>query len=100
MGVGVLLIGLRGHVPAWATFPLANFLLFTYLMMRIQSLRLDLAVPWRWEWMAAASLLFVLVLESIRLGLGNLSLVVIYNNSVYTVISYYLSTMKSSKSRS
>ena len=93
MGVGVLLIALRGHVPAWATFPLANFLLFTYLMMRIQSLRLDLAVPWRWKWMAAAALLFVLVLESIRLGLENLKLVVIYNNSVYTVISYYLATL-------
>ena len=93
MGVGVLLIGLRGHVPAWATFPLANFLLFAYLMMRIQSLRLDLSAPWRREWMMAAALLFVLVLEYIRLGLENLTLVVIYNNSVYTVISYYLATL-------
>ena len=94
MGLGVLLIALRGHVPAWATFPLANLLVFAYLMMRIQSLRLDLAVvPWRWEWIAAAALLFVLVLESIRLDLKNLGLVVIYNHSIYTALVYYSSTL-------
>ena len=93
VGLGFLLVAARGHVPAWATFPLANLLVFAYGMMRIQSLRIDLTVPWHWEWMTAAALLFVFVLESIRLGLGNLTLMAIYNHSIFTVLSAYLAAL-------
>ena len=93
LGLSFTLVALRGHVPAWATFPLANLLAFAYGIVRIQSLRLDLAVPWRWQWMAVATLLFVLVLESIRLGLGNLTLMAIYNFSIYSVLSAYLAAL-------
>jgi hypothetical protein len=55
MGVAFLLVGRRGAVPAWATFPFANLLVFTYILCRCQSLRLDQSRPWRTSWMFGKS---------------------------------------------
>ncbi|MFZ4701526.1 MAG: PAS domain S-box protein, partial [Candidatus Methylumidiphilus sp.] len=92
-GLGVILLGLRGHVPEWATFPLVNLLLFIAIIQRIQSFRLDLAVPWRTLWMTVAALSFVLGFEGIRLGLGDALLRSQYNNAVWTVMYSYLAAL-------
>ncbi len=85
-GIGVILLGLRGHVPEWATFPLANLLMFIAVSMRIQSLSLDLAMPWRTMWMALAALLYVLGFEGIRRGLGDALLRLQYTQSIWVVM--------------
>ena len=85
-----VLFGLRGHVPEWATFPLANFLMFTGLILRIQSLRRDLALPRRTAWMVAAALLFMLGFEGISLGLGDALLRFQYIHVVFSALPLYL----------
>ena len=92
-GMATVLMGLRGHVPEWATFPLANLLMFIGLILRIQSLRLDLALPRRTAWMMAAALLFVLGFEGIRLGLGDTLLRLQYNHVVFSALPLYLAAV-------
>ena len=92
-GLGVILLGLRGHVPEWATFPLANLLMFIAVILHIQSLRLDLAVPWRTMWMALAALLYVLGFEGIRRGLGDALLRLQYTQSVWVVMYGYIAVL-------
>ena len=93
LGAASILIGLSGHIPAWATFTLANLLLFVGHMMLIQSLRLDLAVPWRISRITAASLLFMLVFEGIRQGMQDALLCLQYVFMVWIVMTVYLSTL-------
>ena|GEM_PF-915706 len=92
-GLGIMLLGLRGHVPEWATFPLANLLMFIAIILHIQSLRLDLAVPWQMRWIALAALLFVLGFESIRLGVGDALLRLQYNQSIWAVMYVYIAVL-------
>jgi diguanylate cyclase (GGDEF)-like protein/PAS domain S-box-containing protein len=93
LGIASLLIGLSDHIPAWATFTLANLLLFVGHIMLIQSLRLDLAVPWRISRITAASFLFMLVLEGIRQGMQDVLLCLQYVFMIWIVMTVYLSTL-------
>ena len=92
-GLGIILLGLRGHVPEWATFPLANLLMFIAIIQHIQSLRLDLAVPWPRRVIALAALLFMLGFEGIRLGVGDALLRLQYNHSIWAVMYVYIAVL-------
>ena len=91
--VAFVLLSFRGQLPTWASFPLPNFLLFAYIMMRIQSLRIDLGAPWRCAWMSVVALSFLLGYEGIRLGLENLLLMVQFNHTVYGGLLAYLAVL-------
>ena len=82
--IGFILLSMRGTVPDWASFPLAQVLLFVGYLGRIQALRLELSLPqWRLRSVLGVCVVFVLVFEGIRLGLESTSLrfgfVLIYN---------------------
>ncbi len=65
-GLALLLFGLRGFIPDWASFTLANLLLFSGLLCFAQALRLELVKPWSgWE-MAATTLGFGLIYQGSR----------------------------------
>ena len=68
---GLILIGLRGSIPDWASFAAANLMTFAALLSSIQALRLDQGAPWRLWLMVVACLGYLLVFEFIRQGLGN-----------------------------
>ena len=93
LGIASLLIGLVGRTPTWMTPTLTSLLLFLGHMMLIQSMRLDLAVPWRLPGMVAASSLFILVLEGIRLGMEDSLPRLQYVFSVWIVMTAYLSSL-------
>ena len=67
--------------------------MFIGVILRIQSLRLDLAVPWRTAWMMAAALLFMLGFEGISLGLGDALLRLQYNYVVLSALCLYLAAV-------
>jgi diguanylate cyclase (GGDEF)-like protein/PAS domain S-box-containing protein len=90
LGLAIALFALRGQVPEWASFPLANFLMFVGVTMRIQSLRHDLGTPLPLIVMAAAASLFMLGFEGIRLGLRDELLRLQYNQTVLGVMYTYL----------
>ncbi|MFI3120926.1 MAG: response regulator, partial [Methylococcaceae bacterium] len=62
----VVLIGMRGTIPVWASFTLANLLGIIGLLMRMQALRLVLGIPWRVPAMVLVTLLFILTFEILR----------------------------------
>lgn len=39
LGIGLLLIGLRAHLPAWVSYPLANAVMWAAVLIQIMSLR-------------------------------------------------------------
>lgn len=75
VGLAMGLFALRGQVPDWASFPLPSVLMFVGVMVRIQSLRLDLGAPVSPRVMAAVTALFMLGHEGIRLGLQDLTII-------------------------
>lgn len=70
-GFGVLLVGLRVFVPAWVSYPLANFLMVMGSLLRIQSLRVEMNISWGRFWILACSVIPILIFEVIRVGLEN-----------------------------
>jgi len=93
LGIGVILVGLRAHVPEWVSFPLAGGLRFVAILLRIQSLRISLAMPWRAGWIVASSVLFVLGFEAIRLGLEDASLRLQYVYLSSAILFIYLASL-------
>ncbi len=94
--IGFILLSMRGTVPDWASFPLAQLLLFVGYLGRIQALRLELSLPqWRLRSVLGVCVVFVLVFEGIRLGLESTSLrfgfVLIYNFVLSGVILFLAS---------
>ena len=89
-GTGLLFIGLRGNVPDWVSFPLANFLLVAATLMSIQALRHVRKSPWRPTWMVAFALFFVLIYEWIDLvlkdGVLRIQIAVLIEASLYLVL--------------
>ncbi len=71
---GMLLVGLRGSLPDWVSFAVANLVTFAGLLSSIQALRLDQGAPWRLRWMVVAGLGYLLSFEFIERGLGNAAL--------------------------
>lgn len=67
VGIGVLLLALRGTVPGWVTYTLANFLIALGALLRIQSLRIDLGSGWRPAFIFAFALTYILCFDIIRL---------------------------------
>jgi len=39
LGIGLLLLGLRGYLPAWMSYPLANVVMWTGVLIQIMALR-------------------------------------------------------------
>ncbi len=91
-GFGVFLILQRNVLPDWATYPLPNVLFFTAYLARIQALRMELYAAWKLFWPCVSIVLFLLVFEGIRVGLGDQLLrfefVIIYHLAMSAVIIY------------
>ena len=70
-GIGVILIGFRGFIPSWMSITISNILIFAACLVRIQSLRIDLAIPWRNISIVVAVLAFAGAFEFIQDGFDN-----------------------------
>jgi len=93
VGIGMILVGLRGSAPAWMTVGLANTLILLSHFARIQSLRLDLGIPWRTRSMVLAIVAVNLVMLLIALGLHNAPLRSLFSSLVGTVCTVYVAVL-------
>jgi signal transduction histidine kinase len=71
LGVSAILAGLAGHVPEWVSILLPALLFLFSSFARIQSLRMDLGIPWQWRWIALAAATFYLIYLGLHFGLQN-----------------------------
>jgi len=92
-GFGGMLVGLRGHISPVASITIANMVIFAGCLMRIQSLRTDLAVPWRTTWLVAMVLVPAGVFAFIEEGLHNEPLRVQFGLLVDGSLLIYLSAL-------
>ena len=74
LAIGLLMFGLRSHIPAWASYPLANTLTWVGALMQVQALRSALHLKVHPKTMVFSVLIFLVVFEYLRLDLGNQTL--------------------------
>lgn len=89
-GLALTLIGLRTHVPAWVTYPLANGLLWSGVLIQGFALRraLNLDIPLKRG--VLLMLVCVAVFEFFRLGLQNAVLRFSCSTLIATVLFSYI----------
>jgi signal transduction histidine kinase len=93
IGCSLLLVAMTGKFAEWATVSLAMLVYLISLFVYIQSLRLDLGIPWRKRWIAAAVIVIFLIFEWFHLGLQNFSLRVQFNFGVTAGLLLYLASL-------
>lgn len=71
IGVTAILVALQGTVPDWVTFSISAMTFHGANLLRIQSLRLDLGIPWRPLWMVLGLGVIVLIFNGIHYWLGD-----------------------------
>ena len=69
--VGLFLMGMRGLVPAWATFTLAQALLFFGNALHAQALQLERERAWRTSWVVALGLCYLAVFSVLHFKVGS-----------------------------
>ena len=90
LGVGTILFGLRLQVPAWASYPLANFLVVLGTLIRIQSLRHEIGKPWPMLWLVLCAIISIVIFEYIRVVLDNIVLRLGYIHFLLSLLFGYI----------
>lgn len=90
VGVAAILVGLRGSIPEWTSVSLAAAMFRVSLLIRIQSLRLDLGVLWPWRWVILAEVAIFLIFNSLEYGLQNHVLRAQFNSCVMVGLLVHL----------
>lgn len=93
VGIGFILIGLRGIFPELATYPIANSLIVVSHFARIQALRLDIGKPWRLRWMLMAGGSLCLIFFWMKLGDFSGSLRGQFNSVVTAGFVFYIAML-------
>lgn len=93
VGIGMILIGLSGSTSDWITFGLTNTLILLSHFARIQSLRLDLGIPWRTLSIVLAIVAISLVKLGIALGVQNAPARAQFSSLVGAVCTIYIAML-------
>jgi len=93
VGNASILVGLHDIVPEWVYITLATVMYRVAFLLRIQSLRLDLGIPWRWRWMAFAEIVVLLIFLNIHYGLQDYVLRAQFNSVVMAGLLFHLATL-------
>ena len=88
MGFATTLMALSGAVPGPMTFAVVATCWVSSNFLRVQSLRLDLDAPLRWQWMVAIGVAIVALVLGIRYGLDELVLSA-QANSLFAALFYF-----------
>ncbi len=92
-GLGFFLMGLRGTVPDWVSFPVAILLIYFAALGRVQSLLYILRKPLSYSFMLLSALLFIALFEGIRLGLEDGELRILFSLSINMVFCAILGVL-------
>lgn len=93
IGGAAILTSLNGQVPEWVYITLPALMLPVSHFARIQSLRLDLGIPWQTRWILLAITIMFLIFLGIHYGLQNRVLRVQFNFGAGAALLLYLATL-------
>ena len=93
IGGGLILLGLNKLAPTWATLGLANILILGSHFARIQSLRLDLGIPWKTRWMAIVATILIAIYASLHFGSQDTVMRAAFNSTVSAVFLLHLTAL-------
>lgn len=71
LAIGLLLIGARGQISPWLSYPLANLLSWIGILMQALALRRALELTWRNAWLVLMVIVWLCIFEYFRLVLDN-----------------------------
>ena len=91
LGVGLLLVGLRVHLPAWASYTLANGLMWTGILIQVMALRCALAQTLALKSTAILVFTCICVFEFFRVVLQDAILRFSWSTLIFTVVFAYIS---------
>ena len=86
-GLGFLLVGLRGSLSGLYSYDLANLLLCVGTVLRVQSLRTELAIAWRTRWLALGLIAYVAYYKAVQLGVEDPALRLRLIYAMYIVLA-------------
>jgi len=92
-GASSLITALQGSVSDWTTYTIAILLMMLSSLLRIQSLRLDLAIPWRARSITLATIALFLIFEWLHFDLENYVLRAQYFSGLSAGLFSYLATL-------
>lgn len=93
IGATAILTGLEGQIPQWLLLGLAPLCFHAANLARIQSLRLDLGIPWRTRSIVLALALILLIFNALHYGLGDVVLRAQFTSLVGAGLLFYLATL-------
>lgn len=91
LALGLLLIGLRAHLPSWVTYTLANVLCWTGILLQALALRRALDEDWRMTWVVSPMVVWLGVFEYFRLGLQRADLRFMWASLFFVAVFSYIS---------
>ncbi len=89
-GVGLLLIGLRVFLPVWVSYPLANSVMWTGILIQVMALRGVLSQPLAAMRTAILVLLALCIFEFFRVVLEDAILRFSWSMSIFTAVFLYI----------
>jgi len=93
VGAGSILVGLYNSIPEWAYITLPAVMFRVSFLARIQSLRMDLGIPWPCPWMVLAEMAIFLTFTGIHYGLQDYVLRAQFNSSVIAGLLLHLAML-------
>lgn len=93
IGYAGILTGFRDSLPEWVYISVAAMLARVSTLLRIQSLRLDMGIPWRWRWIILAEASMLTIFQTLYLGMQNNVLRAQFNSFVLAVLLLYLALL-------
>lgn len=92
-GVSSIITGLQGNLPDWIIYIFSILLMLLSDLLRIQSLRLDLAMPWRTRSIVLATLSLFLIFEWLHFSLQDYVLRAQYFSGLSAGLFFYLAAL-------
>ena len=90
VGCGATLMALSGSVPGPMAFAVVATCWVSSHFLRVQSLRLDLGAPLRWQWMVPSAVTLIALVLGTRYGLGELVLSAQANSLIAALFYVYI----------
>ena len=90
LGMGLIMVGLRAHLPAWGTYPMANAVMWTAIVIQVMALRQAVGEGYAWKHVALLLVSSLALFEFFRVVLQDAILRFGLSMLIFTVVFSYI----------